>query len=102
MNKNTCRRVLVTGGSRGIGRETVLRFSHMGDRVAFTYKSSAESAKALAEQCGAFPICADSASEPQVREAVKSAELALGGAPNVLVVNAGISESGLLTDFEFY
>jgi NAD(P)-dependent dehydrogenase (short-subunit alcohol dehydrogenase family) len=33
------RYVLVTGGSRGIGRAIVLRFSEPGVRVALTYRS---------------------------------------------------------------
>ena len=101
MINDACRRVLVTGASRGIGRETVRRFSQKGDRVAFTYKNAETAAKSLAGECGAYPIYADSASESEVREAVRTATELLGGAPDVLVINAGISQTGLLTDMTY-
>ena len=37
--------VLVTGGSRGIGKGVALKLAENGARVAFTYMSSAEKAK---------------------------------------------------------
>ena len=51
--------VLITGGSRGIGRAMVELFCEKGYLVAFTYKNSAEAAKELFEKTGAFPIFAD-------------------------------------------
>src|SRR3989442_15667447 len=42
--------VLVTGGSRGIGRATAVLFGEAGARVAITYKSREAEADALGEQ----------------------------------------------------
>jgi len=53
------RYVFVTGGSRGIGRAVVLRFSEPGVRVAFTYHSKlreAEETARLARERGADPM----------------------------------------------
>ena len=89
--------VLITGGSRGIGRAMVELFSKEGYSVAFTYKNSENEAKSLAEATGAFAIRADSASEEDVIRAVKLAEEHLGGI-GCLINNAGVSSFSLFTD----
>ena len=89
--------VLITGGSRGIGRAMVELFSHKGYAVAFTYKNSENEAKSLAESAGALAIKADSAIEADVISAVKLAESSLGKI-DCLINNAGISSFSLFTD----
>ena len=89
--------VLITGGSRGIGRAMVELFSKNGYKVAFTYKNSESEAKSLAESTGALAIRADSAIESNVISAVKTVEDNLG-AVDCLVNNAGISSFSLFTD----
>ena len=42
--------VLVTGGTRGIGKAMVEAFAEAGARVAFTYRSSSDEAEALKKQ----------------------------------------------------
>ncbi len=89
--------VLITGGSRGIGRAMVELFAERGYSVAFTYKSSEEQAKSLAEATGAICIKADSAVESQVVHAVAEVEKKLGTI-DCLINNAGISSFSLFTD----
>lgn len=92
------RRILISGGSRGIGKALVQAFCKQGDRVAFIYKSAHEAAKSLADDTGAIPICADVSDPQAVRMAVKTTEDALGGSIDVLVNNAGISLISLVQD----
>ena len=81
------RSVLVTGGSRGIGRAIVKRFCEAGYAVAFTYLNSEAAAAELARECGAYAIRANSASEEEVVRAVEAARQCLGGKINVLVTD---------------
>ena len=89
--------VLITGGSRGIGAETVRRFAKNGYRVAFVYRQSVEAAEKLARETGALPICADVSCEADVRRAVAEAREALGEI-DVLINNAAVSAFSLFTD----
>ena len=85
--------VVVTGGSRGIGRATVEAFSARGDRVWFLYEKCHEMAQNLQNTTGATAICCDVA-DPQ---AVKAAFAQIPDV-DILVCNAGISISGLFQD----
>ena len=89
--------VLITGGSRGIGAETVKKFSKNGYSVAFTYKSSAEEAERLSRETGALAIRADSASEAEILRAVEEVEKTLGNV-EILINNAAVSSFSLITD----
>ena len=89
--------VLITGGSRGIGRACVELFAQNGYNVAFTYKNSENEAKSLAESIGALAIRADSASEDDVVSAVE-AVVKKYGKIDCLINNAGISSFSLFTD----
>lgn len=53
------RKVLITGGSRGIGRACVEKFISEGDCVAFVYRTSDADAKELAQRTGANLIKSD-------------------------------------------
>ena len=89
--------VLITGGSRGIGRAMVEAFAKRGYAVAFTYKNSENDAKSVAELTGALAICADSAVEVEVLAAVSLAERELGHI-DCLINNAGVASFSLFTD----
>ncbi len=92
------KRILITGGSRGIGRATVEAFCAEGDAVAFLYHENTAAAESVAASTGAVAIRADVADPDEVRRAVAEAEAALGGHIEVLVNNAGVSHIGLVQD----
>ena len=92
------RRVLISGGSRGIGRAIVEAFTANGDRVAFLYRSRDEEAAQVAQAFGAVAIKADVSDPMEVRRAITEAETALGGSIDVLVNNAAISWIGQMQD----
>jgi 3-oxoacyl-[acyl-carrier protein] reductase len=92
--------VLVTGGTRGIGRAIVERFAQAGAKVAFTYRSSTDAADALVgtlEEQGtdAFSLQGDVA-DFDVAQSHVEAVTDRWGALDVLVNNAGITRDGLL------
>ena len=90
-------KVLITGGSRGIGAACVRRFAKQGDDVVFFYRSSDAAAERLVCECGAKAIRVDVSDPDAVREAVAGAAEELGGI-DVLVNNAGIAQIKLLSD----
>ena len=90
-------RILITGGSRGIGEACVRAFCQRGDSVAFLYHTSYERAKALALETGAIAIAADVANAESATAATQDAIAQLGGI-DVLVNNAGVSQIKLFSD----
>ena len=92
--------VLVTGGTRGIGRAIVERFARAGARVAFTYRSSTDEAAALVDTLeergtAALSLQGDVA-DADVAQSHVDAVLDRWDALDVLVNNAGITRDGLL------
>ena len=83
--------VLVTGGSRGIGRAVALLFARLGARVAIGYRSDREAADAVVREAGtgAFAIAADLGQTGESERLVGEAAARLGGL-DVAVVNHGI------------
>jgi len=89
--------VLITGGTRGIGKAMVEAFSTNGYKVAFTYKNSEIAAKNLAESTGALAIRADSAFESDVLSAVEYTREQFGNI-DCLINNAGVCAFSLFSD----
>jgi NAD(P)-dependent dehydrogenase (short-subunit alcohol dehydrogenase family) len=87
------RQVVVTGASRGIGRETAARFAQLGDDVL----AVARSAGPLAELAAAHPERVQTAVCDLTDEAAVVALLGPLARVDVLVNNAGIGESASLT-----
>jgi len=90
--------VLVTGASRGIGRDMAVHFSSLGAKVAINYNSSESAAIEVAEKCSPDKTKiyrADIGDENQVNQMFSQIEQDLGPV-TVLVNNAGITRDGLL------
>ena len=84
--------VVITGGSRGIGKAAVEAFAARGDQVYFLYEKSHWEAQALAEATGATAICCDVADGQAVAQAFGHIQN-----PDILICNAGISMDGLMS-----
>jgi 3-oxoacyl-[acyl-carrier protein] reductase len=97
------RAVLITGGSRGIGRAIAVEFANSGDRVAVHHRNSAELAASLVESlpgAGHTAVQADLADAGAVREMVDQAAAALGGL-DILVNNAGVFTAHPITEVSY-
>ncbi|MGJ7922428.1 3-oxoacyl-[acyl-carrier-protein] reductase [Neobacillus sp. LXY-4] len=91
---------LVTGASRGIGREIALELAKQGANVAVNYAGSEAKAQEVVEEikalgCDAFAIQGDVASSEAVNDMVKST-IERFGALDILVNNAGITRDNLI------
>ena len=91
---------LVTGGSRGIGREIALGLASRGANVAITYNSNESLAQELVEELKhsgvkAIAIQGNSAIEEDVNKIVSKVEEELGTI-DILVNNAGITKDNLI------
>lgn len=92
--------VLVTGGTRGIGRAIVESFGDAGARVAFTFRSSTEEASALVDALEdqgteALALQGDVA-DLETAHAHVDTVLDRWDTLDVLVNNAGITRDGLM------
>lgn len=91
---------LITGGSRGIGREIALALAKEGNNIAISYGSNAESAEQVVKEIKTFnveaiAIKADVSVAEDVKELVKTVEEELGTI-DILINNAGITKDNLL------
>ena len=91
---------LVTGASRGIGKEIALKLSEEGTDIAFFYSSNDEKAKITVKELEengvkAIGFKVDVSVESEVIEAVAKVEKEFG-AIDILVNNAGITRDNLL------
>jgi 3-oxoacyl-[acyl-carrier protein] reductase len=92
------KKVIVSGGTRGIGEAIVRAMVDQGALVAFTYLQSEEKAIALQHELGmdkVLPLQCNGSQSTQVNDAFNKAIAFLGGL-DVLVNNAGITKDSLL------
>ena len=92
-NKN--KKVLITGGSRGIGAEAVREFTGEGSSVAFMYRNSTQKALELSKATGALNIKCNVASSPSVKAAM---DVANEFFENEIDVNGISEETRLIED----
>ena len=85
-------KVLITGGSRGIGAAAVELFAQRGDSVWFLYEKNHEAAQTVAQRTGATAICCDVSDGEAVRSAFRQI-----GHVDILICNAGICHTGLMS-----
>ena len=87
--------VLITGGSRGIGRSTAIKFAQRGAKVIVVYKSNKLKAASLIKEIESFGgvIRAIQADISQEKELDRLVDLALScfGKIDILINNAGIA-----------
>ncbi|MET7456649.1 SDR family oxidoreductase [Streptomyces sp. NPDC005574] len=88
------RRVLVTGGTRGIGRATALAFARTGARLAVAHRGDGEAAdrltRELTELGADFTLVAADLTGPAGAERLADAVLGRFGGLDVLVNNLGV------------
>ena len=85
-------RVLVTGGSRGIGAAVVRAFARRGHRVSFLYEKNDAAAGLVSQETGAAALRADVADKAAVEAAFQTI-----GPVDILVNNAGVCHYGLIS-----
>ena len=87
--------VVVTGGSRGIGKATTEYFAARGHQVYFLYEKAHACARQVEKATGAVGICCDVSDAQAVQNAFAQIPDV-----DILVCNAGICHTGLMQSIE--
>ena len=87
------KKVLITGGTRGIGEAIARLLSEKEYKVYINYLKSDEKAENLAREIGAVPVKEDVSSPKETEEMFSK----IGGV-DILINNAGIAQQKLFTD----
>jgi cyclic-di-GMP-binding biofilm dispersal mediator protein len=89
MGEFSGKKVMVFGGSRGIGSAIVSAFAAAGAAVRFTYAGSTAAAEVLAAATNTVAVYSDAADRDSVITSIHDA-----GSLDILVFNAGVLVSG--------
>lgn len=89
-------KVLLTGGSLGIGKATAAKLVEAGAKVVITGRNQERLQKA-ADETAAIPVLGDISQEADIKRCFEEAKAVLGGI-DVLINNAGIGEFPLLEE----
>ncbi|XP_057437689.1 NADPH-dependent aldehyde reductase-like protein, chloroplastic [Lotus japonicus] len=91
---------IVTGSSRGIGREIAIHLASLGARLVINYTSNSDQANSVAAQINAgsatsraITVKADVSDPDQVKSLFDSAEQAFDSPVHILVNSAGVIDS---------
>jgi 3-oxoacyl-[acyl-carrier protein] reductase len=97
--------VLITGGTRGIGRTISKTLAQAGARIGAIYRSDSETAartlaelNALPNHLAHFTVQADITDEAEAAEAVRLAGERFEGALDFLILDAAAGAGGLISD----
>lgn len=88
------KKVIITGGSRGIGKECVKKFTKAGYKVYFLYKSNDDMAKLIETETGAVAIKCD----VSLLTDVEKTKNIIDDNIDIIVNNAGISQIKMFQD----
>lgn len=91
------KKILITGGTGGIGASCIKAFADGTNQIAFTYNQSYDQARILENEFNAIPIKADLSNIEQAKETAATALAELGGI-DILINNAGASHIGLFNE----
>ena len=89
--------VIITGASRGIGRECAVQFAAKGYNVAAVYHKSEAEAQSLKKETGCEIFRCNCAVHSEVVSAVAEINRVFGGG-DILINNAGIAQQALFSD----
>ncbi len=95
------RRVLVTGGTRGIGKQIALAFKENGDNVVVGYANNVETAQKFEKEHGIKTFKWDVSDFKQCQSIISKIKEALGGEIEILINNAGITRDKMLHKQEY-
>ena len=104
LNKNDEKVVLITGGTRGIGKSCVFKFASEGYKIAFTYLNSNKKAEGMKKELTKKDIeifikRVDNSKKEEIEIMVKNV-IGKFGHIDVLVNNAGVSGDKKIEEIE--
>lgn len=99
MEKRYKKTVLVTGGSRGIGRACCEIFAENGFNVVLNYNKSEKEAYEVCGRYGCFPVKADVSKKAEVERMRELAREKFGDI-DILINNAGVARQLLFADID--